>query len=812
MNSFWQDVRYGLRVFWKNPGFSAVAVLTLALGIGANSALFSVVNGVLLNPLPFPNPNELVAAYSRTGTFQESSISYPNFLDWQKENHSFAYLGAFRSDDFNMTGVGEPERLHAHMISAEFLLALGIKPMVGRNFRPEEDVPGAGPVAILADGIWKRKFGSSPEILGKTITLNGKVYTVIGVAPGRITGLSPTDIFVPIGQWNDPTFRDRRIGMGMNAIGRLKPGVSIEQARADMDRVAENLAAAYPGADKGSGVALVPLKTDVVGDVRGTLLVLLGAVSFVLLIACANVANLLLARSTGRAREFAIRSALGAGPFRAVRQLLTESVLLGIAGGCIGLGLAKLGTKVILAALPGTLPRVEEITLDTHVLLYTFGISLLTGIVFGLVPAIKAMRPDMHETLKEGGRGSSGARHRTQSVFVAFEMAMAVVLLIGAGLMIRTLSALWGVNPGFDARSVLTFEISSTSDPTITVDKLRTKYRATLVQLGSIPGVEAVSLLGGSLPMTGDSEVPFWREGQPRPQNENDMTFALFYLVNSDYHRAMRIPVIRGRSFTEQDNEHAPTVALIDASLARKFFPNEDPLGKRINLGLLEMQAEIVGVVGHVQHWGLGAREHENLEAQLYLNVWQIPDRFWPLLANGGQYVARTAGSPAGLATSIRQVAEKVDSSTVVYDVRPMEEIVARSISTQRLTMLLLSVFSALALVLSAIGIYGVISYLTGQRTHEIGVRVALGASSKDVLRMVLGQGMRMTLIGVAIGLIAAFGLTRLITKMIYGVGATDPLTFAGVAVLLSAVALCACYIPARRAMRIDPIVALRYE
>ena len=812
MNSFWQDVRYGFRVLTKNPGFTAVAVLTLALGIGANSALFSVVNGVLLNPLPFPSPNELVAAYSRTGTFQESSISYPNFLDWQKDNHSFAYLGAVRGDDFNMTGVGEPERLHAHMISAEFLPALGLKPVLGRNFRPEEDVPGAGPVAILGDGIWKRKFGSSPEVLGRSITLNGKVYTVIGVAQGQITGFSPSDIFVPIGQWNDPTFRDRRIAMGMTAIGRLKSGVSIEQARADLDRVAENLAAAYPEADKGSGVALVPLKKDVVGDVRGILLVLLGAVSFVLLIACANVANLFLARSTGRAREFAIRSALGAGPFRMVRQLLTESVLLGIGGGCIGLGLAKLGTKVILTALPGTLPRVEEVSLDAHVLLYTFGISLLTGIAFGLIPAIKTMRPDMHETLKEGGRGSSGARHRSQSVFVAFEMAMAVVLLIGAGLMIRTLSALWNVNPGFDARNVLTFAISSTSDPSITADKLRAKYRATVAQVESIPGVEAASLMGGSLPMTGDSELPFWREGQPKPQHDNEMTFALFYLVNADYHRAMRIPVLRGRSFSEQDNEHSPTVALIDANLARKFFPNEDPIGKRINLGLLEMQPEIVGVVGHVQHWGLGAREHEGLEAQLYLPVWQIPDRFWPLLANGSQYVARTTGTPAGLAGSIRQAAEKADASGVVFDIRPMEEIVARSISTQRLTMLLLSVFSGFALVLSAIGIYGVISYLTGQRTHEIGVRVALGASSKDVLVMVLGQGMRMTLIGVAIGIAAAFGLTRLITRMIYGVGATDPLTFAGVAVLLSAVALCACYIPARRGTRVDPIVALRYE
>ena len=812
MANFGQDVRYGLRVLRKNPGFTAVAVLTLALGIGANSALFSVVNGVLLNPLPFPNPHELVAVYSRTGTFEESSISYANFLDWQKDNHSFAYLSAFRSDDFNMTGVGEPERLHAHMISAEFFPALGLQPLLGRNFRSEEDRAGAGPVAILSDGIWKRKFGSSREVLGTSITLNGKVYTVIGVAPGQITGLSPSDVYVPIGQWNDPSFRDRRISVSAHAVGRLKPGVTLAQAQADMDVVSENLAAAYPEADKGSGVTLVPLKADVVGDVRGILLVLLGAVSFVLLIACANVANLLLARSTGRAREFAIRSALGAGPLRVVRQLLTESVLLGIAGGSIGLALAKLATKVILAALPGTLPRTEEISLDSHVVLYTFGLSLLTGIAFGLVPALKALRPDLHETLKEGGRGASGARHRAQGVFVAIEMAMAVVLLIGAGLMIRTLSALWSVNPGFAASNVLTFEISSTSDPSVTADQLRAKYRATLRQLEGIPGVESASLLGGSLPMTGDSEVPFWREGQPRPQHENEMTFALFYLANPAYHRTMRIPVLQGRSFTDQDNEHAPAVALIDANFARKFFPNEDPIGKRIHVGLIEIQPEIVGVVGHVQHWGLGAREHENLDAQLYLPVWQIPDKFWTLLAGGGRYVARTAGSPTGLATSIRQAVENVDSSAVVYDVRPMEEIVARSISTQRLTMLLLSVFSGLALVLSAIGIYGVIAYLTGQRTHEIGVRVVLGASQEDVLRIVLGQGMRMTLIGVAIGIAASFELTRLITKMIYGVGSTDPLTFAGVAVLLTAVALAACYLPARRATRVDPMVALRYE
>jgi predicted permease len=462
--------------------------------------------------------------------------------------------------------------------------------------------------------------------------------------------------------------------------------------------------------------------------------------------------------------------------------------------------------------LPDSLPRAEEITLNSHVLLFTTAISVLTGIVFGLVPALKTLRPDMHETLKEGGRGASGARHRTQSVFVIVEMAMALVLLVGAGLMIRSLAALWGVNPGFDPHNVLAFDFSWTSDPKITADQLRAKHRESIRQLQAVPGLEAISIMGGSLPMTGDSEVPFWLEGQPKPTNDNDMAFALFYLVTPGYHEAMRIPLERGRLLNERDDEHAPAVALIDARFARKYFPNQDPVGKHLNVGLLDIQPEIVGVVGHVEHWGLGSTEHQSLQAQLYLPVWQVPDRFWPLLANGSEYVARTAGVPLGIVSAIRQAAQKIDGSTVVYAVRPMQEIVANSISRQRFTMLLLSVFSALALVLSAVGIYGVISYLAGQRTHEIGVRIALGASSKDVLRMVLAQGMRITLIGVGIGIAAALGLTRLITKLIYGVGATDPVTFTGVAILLIGVALLACYVPARRAMRVDPIIALRYE
>jgi len=812
MNNFWQDVRYGVRVLLKSPAFTAIAVLTLALGIGANTALFSVVNGVLLNPLPFPNPDRLVAAYSKTPQFHESSISYPNFLDWVRNNRSFSELGAFRSEEYNMTGEGEPERLHGHMVSADFFPALGINPLLGRNILPEEDKPGAAPVALIGDGLWKRKFGLSSDVLGKRITLNGKGYTVIGVAREQIPDLSPSDVYVPVGQWSDSAFLNRGISMGMNAIGRLKPGVTLEQASADMESVAANLAAAYPESNKDTGVTLVPLKTDVVGSVRGILLVLLGAVSFVLLIACANVANLLLARATGRSREFAIRSALGASPGRVVRQLLTESVMLGITGGGIGLLFAKLGTRAILAALPETLPRAEEIGIDGHVLFFTLGISVLTGIVFGLVPALKTMRPDMHETLKEGGRGSSGARHRTQSVFVAIEMAMAVVLLIGAGLMIRSLAALWSIDPGFNPRNALEFSISTTFGEGVTANQLRTKYRETLRQIQSVPGVENVAMTGGSLPMTGDSELPFWVEGKTKPATEQEMPFALFYLVTANYQDAMRIPVERGRAFTERDDEHAPMVMLIDADFAHTYFPDEDPIGKRVNLAFLDMQAEIVGVVGHVEHWGLGSNKHENLQAQMYLDLWQIPDRFWTLLEHGGEYVARTSGTPMGVVNSIREAAQRVDASSVVYGVKPMEDVVAGSIATQRLAMMLLSVFSTLALVLSAIGIYGVISYLAGQRTKEIGVRIAMGATSADVLRLVLGEGMRITLVGVGIGLVAALGLTRLITKMIYGVGATDPITFAVVAILLTAVALLACYIPARRAMRVDPIVALRYE
>jgi predicted permease len=813
MNTLLQDIRYGIRTLLKMPGFTAIAILTLALGIGANSALFSVVTGVLLNPLPYPESDQLMSVYAKTSSFGNSSITYLNFLDWQKNNRSFSEIAARRGENYILTGVGEGEQVRGVMISADFFKVMRVEPIAGRTFSPEEDRVGAAPVVMIGAGLWARKFGSAPDIVGKPITLTGKSYLVIGIIPASFSLYERTiDVYIPIGQWDDPTFRDRKVSFGTNAYGRLKPGVTIQQAQADMDVVARNLAAAYPEADKGIGILLVPLKKDMVGDIQPILFVLLGAVGFVLLIACANVANLLLARSTGRTREFAIRSALGAGRARVIRQLLTESVLLAIAGGGLGLLIAYSGTKAVLRTLPQALPRAHEVGLDLRVVLFTAGLSLLVGMLFGLAPALKLSRTGVAETLNEGGRGSSGARQKTQSTFVAIELALALVLLVGAGLMIRSLTALWNVNPGFNSHNLLTFATAVPPGLDQNPAGLRTIFRQMHSGLIAIPGVQAVSLQGGSLPMQGDSELPFWKEGQPKPASQDDMTEALFYLVEPDYIKAMGTPLLRGRFFTEQENEHAQPVVVIDEVFARKYFPNEDPIGKRINLAILDSQPEIIGIAGHVKHFGLDGDATATIQAQMYLPFMQIPDRLMPLVTRGIGLVARTQGAPGGVVPEIRTTMARMNSNEVIYGVETMDEIVADSLADRRFSMILLGVFAVLALILSSIGIYGVISYLVGQRTHEIGIRMALGAQQRDVLKLVLGQGMRMALIGVGVGLVAAIGLTRLMSKMLFSVSATDPITLIGVSVLLTFVALLACYIPARRAMRTDPIVALRYE
>jgi predicted permease len=813
MQALLQDLRYGLRMLARSPGFTVIAILTLALGIGANTALFSVVNGVLLNPLAYPQSGQLVALYGKTTGFEQAPISYLNFLDWQRDTHTFRSMAIYRNQDYNFTGTGEAERLSGYMISADFFPTLGVTPILGRTFRSDDDHPGAAPVAILGGGFWKRKFGSSFEIIGKSITLNGTSYTIAGVIPAGFTFYGhDRDVYTPIGQWTDASFRDRRVDVSSHGFGRLRAGVTLSEAKADMDGIAQNLAAAYPEADMDVSITLVSMKEDIVGNVQPFLIVLLAAVGFLLLIACANVANLLLARSVGRSREFAIRAALGASQGRVIRQLLAESILLAGLGGVLGLLLAFWGTKAVLGTLPGALPRANEVTLDSSVLLFTAGLSLFSGIIFGLAPTLKTSRVNLEEILKESGRGLSAARQRLQGVFVAVEVAMALVLLVGAGLMVRTLAALWRVNPGFNPRHAITFSLSLPAAPTTNSAETRARLRQFDDKMRSIPGVQAVSVTLGSRPMIHNSALPFWIEGQPKPANFQEMPQAMFYLVEAGFQQAMGVTLERGRFITPQDDEHAPVVVDIDHVFARTYFPHEDPLGKRINIAGFNVQAEIVGVVGHVKQWGLDTDAKSAIEAQFDYPFMQLPEKLMPLAADAVAVVLRTEGDPAAVMGSVRRSVEEIDSREVIYNVQTMDEVVSNSFAARKLSMHLLGVFAALALALACIGIYGVISYLVGQRTHEIGVRMALGAQGSDILLLVIWHGARMALIGVAIGIAAALGLTRLMANQLFGVSAHDPLTFGGVATLLFIVALAACYVPARRATRVDPMIALRCE
>ena len=812
MRTLLQDIRFSIRMLLKNPGFAAIAILTLALGIGANTALFSVVNGVLLNPLPYPHSEQLVTVYGKTPGFARAPISYLNFLDWQRATRTFSSMALYRNEPYNLTGTAEAELVGGSMISADFFPTLGVEPILGRNFRADDDRAGAAPVVMLGGGLWKRKFGSSPDVIGKSIDLNGASYTIVGVLPPSFNFYgSERDLYTPAGQWTDPSFLDRRIEVSAHAIARLKPGVTLAQAKADMDGISENLAAAYPEADKDIGLNLISMKQDIVGNVQPFLIVLLAAVGFLLLIACANVANLLLARSMGRSREFAIRAALGANQTRVIRQLLTESVLLAGLGGAFGLLLAFWGTKAVLATLPGALPRAGEVSLDSHVLFFTTALSLLAGIVFGLAPALKTSRVNLLDILKESG-GSGGGRQRLHGVFVAVEVALALVLLVGAGLMIRSLTALWRVDPGFNPNHAITFFLSLPADPNTTSAETRARLRLFDDKMSNIPGVKAVSVTLGSRPMIHNSSEVFWIEGEPKPANLHDMHQALFYLAEAGFQKAMGVTLKRGRFITPQDDEHAPIVVDIDDVFARTYFPHEDPIGKRINLSTFNVQAEIVGVVGHVKQWGLDADPKSAIEAQFDYPFMQVPEKLMPLMATVVAVVLRTEGDPTAVMGDVRRAVAEIDSREAVYNVQTMDTVIANSFAARRLSMLLLGIFAALALVLACVGIYGVISYLVSQHTREIGVRMALGAQPGDVLRLVIGHGARMALIGVAVGIVAALGLTRLIANQLFGVSAHDPLTFLGVALLLIIVAVAACFIPARRAMRVDPMVALRYE
>ncbi len=819
-----QDVTYGARVLSRNPGFALVTVLTLALGIGANTALFSIVDAVLLNPLPYPHPEELVTVHAAKPNFNKGSISYPNFRDWQRDNHTLAALAVARPTSFSLTGLGEPERVRAEFVSSDFFPVLGLKPTLGRLFAPGEDEIGRGPVALISAGFWKRKFGARPDAIGKPLTLDGRNFTIVGVIPANfdltVSNFGAREVYVPIGQWLNSALPDRAAGLGIHGIARLKPGVSFAQAQDDMNRVSDRLAAAFPEDDHGIRARLVPMRASVVGDVQPLLLVLLGAVGFVLLIACVNVANLLLARSNARAQEFAIRSALGAGRIRIIRQLLTESTMLALAGGVLGLLVAGWGTRVALAELPATLPRASEIHLSAPVLAFTLFVSLAVGILFGLLPALKVSRQTPYGTLKEGGRGVSGMRSRAQDSLVIFEMAMALVLLVGAGLMIRSLVVLSGVNPGFDPHGVGVFSLAAPPSMTnATPEQVRAYLREAHSRVLHAPGVNAASFFSGGLPMSGDDdEVLFWLDKEAKPANKNDMHWALQYTTEPDYLKIMRIPLLRGRFFADSDDEHGQPVAVIDDMFAKKFFGADDPLGKQIDLEEPNgRKLTIVGVAGHVMQWGLDNDSAVSipLRAQIYLPFMQQGAEqltFKDGLEN--DVVIRSEMPAAAAIKGIQSAMLAMDKDQVVTPGKSMDEIVAETLAGQRFSMILLAIFAGLALVLASIGMYGVLSYLVGQRTQEIGVRMALGADRNAVLRWVLAEGGRLALLGAGVGIVAALLLTQVMagSSLLYGVRAYDPWTIFCVTTLLMVTALAACAVPAWRATRIDPVTALRNE
>ena len=825
MSTLWQDVRYGLRMLWKNRGISAIVILALALGIGANTAIFSVVNTVLLRPLPYSESERLVFLHETSQVLDEMSISYPNFLDWRAHNQSFENIGVYNRGNYNLTGSGEVERLTVGQMSADMFTLLRVNALHGRVFTNDEDKPGGTPVVILSHGVWQRRFGGQTSILNQPITLNGKSYTVIGVMPPTFIGPSPgsvrMEMFVPVGQLSDqPVWQNRGNHPGLYGLARLKPGVTIEQADADMNTLAANLEQQYPDSNSGSRVKLLPLMEVFVSDIRRALWVIFAAVGFVLLIACANIANLLLARATARRKEMAIRTAVGASRWRLGRQLLTESVLLSLLGGALGLLLARWGIDLILYVSPNAIPRSAEIGLDWTVLGFTGGVSFLTGILFGLVPALQAGEVDVHETLKETGRGVTG-RQWLRSSLVVVEVATTLVLLIGAGLMIRSFYLLQKVNPGFSYEHLTSFSVALPDKKYPTEENAISFYKRLLDNLSALPGVESTAAASG-LPLGNNGwQTGFVVDGQPVPPREQTPLMEAC-LVTPDYFRAMNIPVLRGRVFTDRDdrshlagrdlskmNEDERTMAglnaiVIDEEFARRYWPNEEAVGKRIRLGR-ESDAttvEVIGVVGRVKMESLNQNSDR---VQGYYPFAQIG-------AGAMTVIVKGSSNPNQLLSSVRAAVSEIDPDQPIYNPRTMYEIRAESVQSERLNLTLLSLFAGIALVLAIVGIYGVMSYSVTQRTHEIGIRMAIGARPRDVFTMVLGQGMKLALIGVAIGLLLAFLLTRLMETMLFGVAPTDMPTFAAISILLISVAVLACYLPGRRATKVEPTVSLRYE
>ncbi|HWP42569.1 MAG TPA: ABC transporter permease [Blastocatellia bacterium] len=795
-----QDLRYGARMLVKNPGFTVVAVIMLALGIGANTAIFSVVNAVLLRPLDYEDPDRLVTVLENNWQkgWTRFAVAPGNFAAWREQNQVFEQMAAFTGSSFTLVGEGEPEQLPGTRASANLFALLGVKPALGRDFLPEEDHPGGERVVIVSHRLWQRRFGADPGLVGKPLTLNGQSYTVVGVMPAGFLFPNPrTELWVPVAFSAGDL--GNRGGHDYVAIARLKPGVTLEQAQTEMSAIAARLEEQYPETNAAWGARVTLLVEEVVGDVRPALLALVCAVAFVLLIACANVANLLLARAAARQKEVAIRAALGSSRSRLLRQLLTESVLLSLLGGAFGMLLAAWGVDALVSLGPANIPRLSQVGIDGRVLGFAFLISLATGIIFGLAPALQASQTDLSESLKEGGRSSSAGAgsQRLRRLLVVAEVALALALLVGAGLMIKSFVRLSEVETGFDSQNVLTAQITLPQSRYDDRQQQAAFFRQVLARIEALPGVESVGA-ASPLPFTGDRLYSFIVEGHPT----DNVPSANYYAVSPDYFVTMGIPLLKGRFFTEADMAESPRVAIINETMARRYFPDEDPIGKRMNItNGPEVMREIVGVVGDVKQYGLDTQS----PAQMYEPYLQRP---YP----GMTLVVRAASEPAGLIDAVRREVLAVDKEQPIARAQTMEEIIAKSVAPRRFSVILLAAFAAVALTLAAVGIYGVMSYLISQRTHEIGVRMALGAGRRDVLRLVVGQGMRLALLGVGIGLLAAFALTRLMESLLFGVSATDPLTYIVVALLLATSALLACYVPARRATKVDPLLALRYE
>jgi len=821
-STLFQDVRYAARMLLKNPGVTIIVIFALALGIGANTAIFSVVNAVLLRPLPYQESDRLIFLNEKSPVLDEMSISYPNFLDWRAQNQTFEKMGVYNRASYNLTGDGEAERIVTGQMSADLFSVLRVNPLHGRVFTNDEDKPGGTPVVVLSYGLWQRRFGGQTSILNQAITLNSKSYTIIGVMPESYAFPSRVEMWVPAGQLSDlPGWQQRGNHPGLYGVGRLKPGTTAEQAEADLNNIAANLEKQYPDSNTGNRVRMRPLVEIFISDVRRALWVIFGAVGFVLLIACANIANLLLARATARKKEMAIRTAVGASRWRIARQLLTESILLSLIGGSTGLLLARWGVDLILYVSPDAIPRSREIGLNWTVLAFTVGVSFLTGILFGLIPAIQAGDVDVHETLKESGRSMSG-RQWLRSSLVVVEVATTLVLLIGAGLMIRSFYLLQKVNPGFSHEQLTSFSVSLAQKKYETQEARGVFYNHLLENIRALPGVESVAAASG-LPLGNNGwQTGFLIEGQPEPPRDQTPLMEAC-LVTPDYFRTMNIPVLRGRVFTDHDDrshlagrdlskltEIQRNIAgvnkiVIDEDFAKRYWPNGDAIGKRVKWGTdpAAPMLEVIGVVGRVKMESLNQNSDR---VQGYFAFNQFP--------GGGSMtvIMKGASDPNLLISSARSAVKAIDPDQPIYSPRTMDEIRAESVAPERLNLTLLSLFAGIALILAIVGIYGVMSYSVTQRTHEIGIRMAIGARPVDVFKMILGHGMKLALIGVAIGLAGAFGLTRLMATMLFGVGPTDATTFAGISVLLISVALLACYLPGRRATKVEPTISLRYE